>query len=146
MMNSNVSSFVQLGLPSCTNLFELSHYFLLLTSYVSCHFVFMDCSQSVGGINETESHCAINNCTLRVSGTVPTTGLSNPCLDTQRLLCLVMYCSRGGVMETESHRANYVCTLRVSVTVLASSAVNPLTTDCSSGELNETMIASFQLI
>ena len=28
--------------------------------------------------------------------TGPTTGLSNPCLDTQHLLCLVMYCSRGG--------------------------------------------------
>jgi len=60
---------------------------------------------------------------LNVSVTGQTTGLSNPCLDTQRLLCLVMYCSRGGIMEAESHRANYDCALRVSVTVLASSAV-----------------------
>ena len=68
-----------------------------------------------GVIIETESCRAIYNCTLRVSVTGPTTGLSNPCLDTQRLLCLVMYCSRGGEIGTESHRANYDCTLRVSV-------------------------------
>jgi len=83
---------------------------------------------------ETESCRAIYNCTLRVSVTGPTTSLSNPSLDTQRLLCLVMYCSRGGVIGTESHRANYDCTLRVSVTVLASSAVqsfdNGLLTGC----------------
>ena len=65
----------------------------------------------------------INHGVLNVSVTGPTTGLSNPCLDTQRLLCLVMYCSRGGEIGTESHRANYDCTVRVSVTVLASSAV-----------------------
>ena len=68
-----------------------------------------------GVIIVTESCRAIYNCTLRVSVTGPTTGLSNPCLDTQRLLCLVMYCSRGGEIGTESHRANYDCTLRVSV-------------------------------
>jgi len=43
-----------------------------------------------GVLIETESCRAIYNCTLmRVSVTGPTTGLSNPCLDTQRLLCLV---------------------------------------------------------
>ena len=68
-----------------------------------------------GVLIETESCRATYNCTLRVSVTGPTTGLSNPCLDTQRLLCLVMYCSRGGEIGTESHRANYDCTLRVSV-------------------------------
>ena len=72
-----------------------------------------------GVLIETESCRAIYNfCTWRVSVTGPTTGLSNPCLDTQRLLCLVMYCSRGGEIGTESHRANYDCTLRVSVMVL----------------------------
>ena len=50
---------------------------------------------------ETESCRAIYNCTLRVSVTDPTTGLPNPCLDTQRLLCLVMYCSHGGEIGTE---------------------------------------------
>ena len=50
---------------------------------------------------EAESPRATYNCTLRVSVTGPTTGLSNPCLDTQRLLCLGMYCSRGGKMEAE---------------------------------------------
>ena len=79
----------------------------------------MDCSS--GELNETESCRAIYNCTLRVSVTGPTTGLSNPCLDTQRLLCLVMNCSCGGEIGTESHRANY--DLRVSVTVLATAAV-----------------------
>ena len=68
---------------------------------------------------EAESPCATYNCTLRASMTGPTTGLSNPCLDTQHLLCLVMYCSRGGEMEAESHCATYNCTLRVSATVLA---------------------------
>ena len=39
----------------------------------------MECSCGVGGNNETESsHCAIYNCTLRASGTVPTSGLFNP--------------------------------------------------------------------
>jgi hypothetical protein len=61
--------------------------------------------------------------TALVSVTGPTTGLSNPCLDTQRLLCLDTDCSRGGEIGTESHRANYDCTLRVSVTVLATAAV-----------------------
>jgi hypothetical protein len=65
--------------------------------------------------------------------TGPTTGLSNPWLDTQRLLCLVMYCSRGGVIGIESHRATYDCTLRVSVMVLPLRLSNPLTMDCSSG-------------
>jgi hypothetical protein len=68
-------------------------------------------------LNETESGRAIYNCTWLVSVTGPTTGLSNPCLDTQHLLCLVMYCSRGGEIGTESHRATYNCTLRVSVMV-----------------------------
>ena len=87
-----------------------------------------------GVLIETESCRAIYNCTLRVSVTGPTTGLSNPCLDTQRLLCLVMYCSRGGEIGTDSHIANCDCTLRVSVPVLASSAVqsfnNGLLTGC----------------
>ena len=74
-------------------------------------------------LNETESCCAIQTCTLIVSVTGPTTGLSNPCLDTQHLLCLVMYCSRGGEVEAESHCATYNCTLRVSATVLATAAV-----------------------
>ena len=81
----------------------------------------MDCSS--GELNETESCRAIYNCTLRVSVTGPTTGLSNPCIDTQHLLCLVVYCSRGGEMEAESHRATYNCTLRVSATVLATAVV-----------------------
>jgi hypothetical protein len=76
-----------------------------------------------GVLIETESCRAIYKCTLRVSVTGPTTGLSNPCLDTQRLLCLDTDCSHGGEIGTEFHRANYDCTLRVSVTVLASSAV-----------------------
>jgi hypothetical protein len=76
-----------------------------------------------GVLIETESCRAIYNCTVRVSVTGPTTGLSNPCPDTQHLLCLVMYCSRGGEIGTESHRANYNCTLRVSVTVFATAAV-----------------------
>ena len=83
------------------------------------------CYCSRGELNETAACCAIYNCTSRLSVTGPTTGLSNPCLDTQHLLCLVMYCSRGGEIGTESHCANYDCTLRVSVTVLASSAVQP---------------------
>jgi hypothetical protein len=57
--------------------------------------------------------------------TGPTTGLSNPCLDTQSLLCLVMYCSRGGEIGTESLRANYECTLRVSVTGPTTGLSNP---------------------
>ena len=84
---------------------------------------------------EAESHHATYNCTLRVSVTGPTTGLSNPCLDTQRLLCLVMYCSHGGEMEAESHCATYDCTLRVSATVLATASVqssdNGLLTWCT---------------
>jgi hypothetical protein len=55
--------------------------------------------------------------------TDPTTGLSNPCLDIQHLLCLDNDCSRGGKFGTESHCAIYACTLRVSVTVLATVAV-----------------------
>ena len=74
-------------------------------------------------LSETESCRAIHNCSLRLSVTGPTTGLFNPCLDMQHLLCLLMYCSRGGEIGTESHRANYDCTVRVSVTVLALSAV-----------------------
>ena len=72
---------------------------------------------------EAESPRATYNCTLRVSMTGPTTGLSNPCLDTQNFLCLVMYCSRGGKMEAESQHATYDCTLRVSATVLATASV-----------------------
>ena len=53
----------------------------------------------------------------------PTIGLSNPCLDTQHLLCPVDGCSRGGKIGTESHCAIYAYTLRVSVTVLATAAV-----------------------
>jgi len=37
----------------------------------------MGCSCWVGGYNETESHYAFYNCTMRASGTVPTSGLSN---------------------------------------------------------------------
>ena len=49
------------------------------TSYVSYTLSAMDCSRGVGcGINETEAQCAITNCTLRASGTVPATGMSNP--------------------------------------------------------------------
>jgi hypothetical protein len=51
------------------------------------------------GIKETESHCAITNCTLRPSGTVPAPGMSNP----QWGLChdgtarpLLMYCLFDG--------------------------------------------------
>jgi hypothetical protein len=77
----------------------------------------MDCSR---GENETVSSCrAIFICTSGLSVTGPTTGLSNPCLDTQHLLFLVTDCSRGGESGTESHCAIYACTLRVSVTVLA---------------------------
>jgi hypothetical protein len=80
-----------------------------------------DCSR--GELNETAVCRAIYTCTLRVSVTGPTTGLSNPCPNTQRLLCLDTECSWGGEIRTESHRANYDWILRVSVTVLASSAV-----------------------
>ena len=72
---------------------------------------------------EAESHCATYNCTLKVPVTGPTTGLSNPCLGTQYLLCLVMYCSSEGEMEAESQHATYDCTLRVSATVLATASV-----------------------
>ena len=74
-------------------------------------------------LNETESCRAIHNCSLRLSVTGPTTGLSNPCLDMQHLLCLVMSCSCGGEMEAESHFATYCCTLRLSATVLAMASV-----------------------
>ena len=77
----------------------------------------MDCSRDE--LNETVSCCAIYICTSGLSVTGPTTGLSNPCLDTQHLLFLVTDCSRGGESGTESHCAIYACTLRVSVTVLA---------------------------
>ena len=76
-----------------------------------------------GVLIETESCCAIYKCTLRVSVTGPTTGLSNPCLDTHPLLCLVDDGSCGGKIGTESHCAIYACTLRVSVTILATAAV-----------------------
>ena len=86
-------------------------------------------------LNETESCRAIHNCSLRLSVTGPTTGLSNPRLDVQHLLCLVMYCSHGGEMEAESHCATYDCTLRVSATVLATASVqssdNGLLTWCT---------------
>ena len=72
---------------------------------------------------EAESHCATYNCTLKVPVTGLTTGLSNPCLDMQHLLCLVMYFSRGGEMEAESHCATYDCILRMSATVLALESV-----------------------
>jgi hypothetical protein len=76
----------------------------------------------------------------------PITGLSNPCLDTQRLLCLVMYCSHGGEIGTESHRANYDCTLRVSVMVLPLRLSNPLTMDCSWGvNWDKVLLCNLQL-
>jgi hypothetical protein len=53
-----------------------------------------DCSH--GEWNETASCRAIFNCILRPSVTGPTTGLSNPCFNTQHLLCLVTDCSHGG--------------------------------------------------
>ena len=103
----------------------------------------MDCSS--GELNETESCRAIYNCTLRVSVTGPTTGLSNPCIDTQHLLCLVVYCSRGGEMEAESHRATYNCTLRVSATVLATVSVqsydNGLLTWCI--KMRQSLVVQF---
>ena len=94
---------------------------------------------------EAESHRANYNFTLRVSVTGSTTGLSNPCFDTQRLLCLVTDCSRGGVMEAESHRATYDCTLRVSATALAMVSVqsydNGLLTWCI--KMRQSLVVQF---
>ena len=64
------------------------------TQLLLCHVTLsvMDCSRGVGGINETESHCA-NNRTLRASGTVPLLGcpiLNEGCADTKLLLLRVM--------------------------------------------------------
>jgi len=74
----------------------------------------MYCSR--GGEIEIESHCAIDNCTLRGSETVLATVAANP---------LTMDCSHGEFHEAKSCLAIHICTLRLSVTGPTTGLSNP---------------------